>query len=149
MDNLKPISNPNEIPEGFSRVDPNAAGAASGGGGGGGGAGGGSNNREEQMQMILEQALTSDALARLRRIKLVKDVTTVEKTIVSMVMTGKLLEPITEGKLIEMLERSNMAKASSSAASFSTTNKKGSISIQRKKCAFDSDDDDNNDDDLM
>jgi programmed cell death protein 5 len=95
-------------------------------------------------QAILEQALTSDALARLRRIKLVKPDRAVqlENVIASMAMSGKLTGPINEGKLIEMLERGSRSSSSSSSA-------ERTISIQRKKYAFDSDDDDDNDDDLM
>lgn len=132
MENLQPVTNVDELPDGFSSVDPNATTAAASGGGG-------EPNREEQTQAILVQALTPDALSRLRRIKLVKEknVLALEKTIVSMAMTGKLPGPITEGKLIEMLERISMK---------SDREHNGKISIQRKKCAFDSDDDDNDDD---
>jgi programmed cell death protein 5 len=63
MDNLAPV-NPDELPDGYSVADPNAA-------------AGGNNQqkssegqqKEQQKQAVLEQALTTDALARLRRIK--------------------------------------------------------------------------------
>ena len=96
---------------------------------------------EEQKQAILEQALTPDALARLRRIKLVKaeKAAKVENAIAAMAMSGKLPGRINEGKLIEMLERGN-----ASASKQNDTQ----ISIQRKIYDLDSDDDDDNDDDL-
>lgn len=97
--------------------------------------------KQQQKQAILEQALTSDALARLRRIKLVKNVDALENGIVNMAMTGKLPGQITEGKLIEMLERINPQNRADQKAA-------NTIQIQRKKYAFDSDDDDDNDDDL-
>ena len=134
MDHLQPASiDPSDLPEGFST---------------GGGAGGNSEAAskqaaaEEQRQAILEQVLTPDALARLRRIKLVKQAKAeqLEKAIVSMAMTGKLPGTISEDKLIEMLERGNRQGASN--------DKGGSISIQRKSYAMDSDDEDDNDDDM-
>jgi programmed cell death protein 5 len=97
--------------------------------------------KQQQKQAILEQALTSDALARLRRIKLVKNVDSLENGIVSMAVSGKLPGPITEGKLIEMLERINPQNRESNKAA-------NTIQIQRKKYAFDSDDEDDNDDDV-
>ena len=57
--------------------------------------------------------------------------------IVSMAMTGKLPGRINEGKLIEMLEGIGAKQQATS------------ISIQRKRYAFDSDDEDDNDDDLL
>lgn len=137
MDNLAPANiDPSELPEGFKAAAPSGGGRSGGGGDDQEGAA-----AEEQRQSILQQALTPDALARLRRIKLVKEdkVKKVENGIIGMAMNGKLPGRITEGKLIEMLERGS-AKESQ---------KQASISIQRKKYAFDSDDDDDNDDDLM
>ena len=135
MDNLAPANiDPSELPEGFKAAAP------PGGSGGGGG-----NDQgvaaEEQRQHILQQALTPEALARLRRIKLVKEGTAkkVENGIIAMAMNGKLPGQINEGKLIEMLERGSAQESKNQT----------SISIQRKKYAFDSDDDDDNDDDLM
>ncbi|GKY91585.1 hypothetical protein MPSEU_000130400 [Mayamaea pseudoterrestris] len=132
MDNLQPADiDPSELPEGFSA--PNAS----------------KNNAaqqqaqaaEEQRDAILSQVLSPEALARLRRIKLVKQAKAeqVEKTIVSMAMSGKLPGTISEDKLIEMLERGNRQGASKET---------NSISIQRKQYAMDSDDENDNDDDL-
>lgn len=134
MDNLQPVTDvdPSVLPEGFttggasspSATDPQKPAA------------------EEQKQSILEQALTPDALARLRRIKLVKadKATAVENAIASMALSGKLPGPISEAKLIEMLERRGATEDKSSSSS---------ISFQRKKYAMDSDSEDDNDDDLM
>jgi len=123
---------PDEIPEGFTT-----------------GVGSGatdqqteSQKRELQRRAILEQALTPEALARLGTIRLVKPdkVTTVERNIVSMAMSGKLTGKINEGKLIEMLE--------GISARSNTTNT--TIHIQRKKYAFESEDDgEDDDDDIM
>jgi programmed cell death protein 5 len=154
MNNLQPVSDldPSDLPEGFTTV-PGAAGSPlnhSGSGGGTGAASAGSRQQQQadadaQKQAILEQALTPDALARLRRIKLVKMEKAVhlENVIASMALSGKLPGQINEGKLIEMLERGSRGAAASSAASERT------IRIERKKYALDSDDDDDNDDDLM
>jgi programmed cell death protein 5 len=132
MENLAPVSklDPSELPQGFTATDPNASGPQNS-----------STSQDQQKEGILEQALTPEALERLRRIKLVKaeKVTRLENAIVAMAMSGKLPDRINEGKLIEMLERGN-AKQSSATAN--------SISIQRKKYALDSDDEDDNDDDL-
>ena len=100
---------------------------------------------KEQKQMVMEQACTSEALARLGRIRLVKPdkAAAVENMIVSMAMQGKLPGRINEGKLIEILERGSMSKNSASQE------KAQRISIQRKQYAMDSDDDDDNDDDLL
>ncbi|KAI2505883.1 hypothetical protein MHU86_8579 [Fragilaria crotonensis] len=97
--------------------------------------------RQAQKDAILQQALTPDALERLRRIKLVKaeKATAVENLISSMAIQGKLPGRINEGRLIEMLEGLGARQSSSSNSK---------INIQRKQYAFDSDDDDN-DDDLM
>jgi programmed cell death protein 5 len=65
MDNLAPANvKPEELPAGFS-ADPNAAAAASSG------ANAEAQGKEEQKQAILQQALAPDALARLRRIKVI------------------------------------------------------------------------------
>eukprot|EP00586_Coscinodiscus_wailesii_P023179 CAMPEP_0172509710 /NCGR_PEP_ID=MMETSP1066-20121228/222328_1 /TAXON_ID=671091 /ORGANISM="Coscinodiscus wailesii, Strain CCMP2513" /LENGTH=141 /DNA_ID=CAMNT_0013288323 /DNA_START=194 /DNA_END=619 /DNA_ORIENTATION=+ len=131
---------PSQIPEGFSAVDPSApAGAAS---------------QQSQMpqkaeaearkQAILEQALTIEALERLRRIKLVKPerAVKIESSIVSMAMQGRLPGKINEGRLIEMLEGLIGGERQREPEA-------GKISIQRKKYAFDSDEDDDDDEDLM
>jgi len=135
-----------EIPEGFTAADPNnSSAAAAGGGGGGGGAAAQAEAAEAQREAILQQALTPDALARLRRIKLVKPdkAKAVENAIASMAMQGRLPGQINEGKLVEMLERGAGAGAAGAKAGG------GNVSIQRKKYAFDSDDDDDDDDDLL
>jgi programmed cell death protein 5 len=130
--------NPGELPDGFSTADPNNP-------GGGGPANGGDQQKQqiqEQKQMVLEQACTREALARLGRIKLVKPdkAAQVENTIVSMAMQGKLPGKISEDKLIEILERGNRKSAAG---------EQSGIKIQRKKYAFDSDDDDDDDEDLL
>lgn len=62
MDNLAPANvDPGELPDGFTSADPNAA--ASGAGANA------DQGKEDQKQAVLQQALTPDALARLRRIK--------------------------------------------------------------------------------
>lgn len=96
---------------------------------------------EEQRRMILEQACTQEALARLGRIRMVREskAKAIENSIVSMALAGKLPMKIDEAKMIEILER-GIAQASS--------NQEGQISIQRKKYAFDSDDENEDDDDL-
>jgi programmed cell death protein 5 len=129
MENLQPADiDPSELPEGFSR------GPASGN------TGDAASQQDEQKQAILQQALTPDALARLRRIKLVKKekAEQVENVIASMAMSGKLPGQISEDKLIEMLERGNRKNASSNEAS-------GVINIQRKNYAMDSDEEDDDD----
>lgn len=129
QNNFEPVTklNPNDLPEGFSVQDPAAksSGAAAA-------------NEEQQLrkEAILAQALTSSALERLRRIKLVRSVESVERTILQ--MAPRLTERISEDKLIELLERGNRKQPQAS-----------SISIQRKKYNIDSDDDDDNDDDLL
>ena len=149
MNNLQPVSDldPSDLPEGFTTV-PGAAGSPLKSGSGGGAGGQQQQQQAEadaQKQAILEQVLTPDALARLRRIKLVKMEKAVhlENVIAGMALSGKLPGQINEGKLIEMLERGSRSAAASSAASERT------IRIERKKYAFDSDDDDDNDDDLL
>lgn len=72
MDNLAPANvAPEELPEGFTSADPNAPPAAAAGG-----ANAEAQGKEEQKQAVLQQALTSDALARLRRIKVCTTVRT-------------------------------------------------------------------------
>jgi DNA-binding TFAR19-related protein (PDSD5 family) len=137
MDNFQPVSkvDPNELPEGFSVRDPNAKTAA-----GTGGPGGEDQQHELQKEAILAQALTTNALERLRRIKLVRSVDAVERAILQ--MAPRLTERINEGKLIEMLERGNRSKQQAAQQA-------SAISIQRKKYNIDTDDEDDNDDDLM
>lgn len=96
---------------------------------------------KEQRQLILEQACTQEALARLGRIRMVREskALSVENAIISMAMQNKLPGRITEAKLIEMLERGN-AKNSGGEAQ---------ISIQRKRYAFDSDEEDDDDEELL
>ena len=95
---------------------------------------------QEQRKMILEQACTQEALARLGRIRMVREskAKAVENSIVSMALQGKLPGRISEDKLIEILERGNSQKGG--------TQEHGQINIQRKRYAFDSDDDDDDDD---
>jgi programmed cell death protein 5 len=139
MENFSP-ANVGELPEGFSAVNPN--------GGPGGGGGGEANFKKqaalEQKQMILEQALDSQALARLGRIRMVKPekAASVENAIISMAMQGKLPGKINEGKLVEILERRERQAAGSSASG------SGGIQIQRKRYSLDSDDDEDDDDDV-
>jgi len=136
-----------EVPDGFSLAGP--GGSSAGGGGGGGSAAAAANNqaqqqRDAQRQSILEQAMTPDALARLRRVKLVKKdrATAVESMIANMALQGKIDTKVTEGKLIEMLEGIVGAQQQKEGNS-------AKISFQRKKYTFDSDEDDDNDDDLL
>lgn len=139
MDNLSADVKPDEIPEGFTSA---GAGTSSTGAAAGGEKQTEAQQRDAQRQAVLEQAMTPEALARLRRVKLVKadKAARVEATITSMAMQGRLPGPINEGKLIEIMEGLD-AKQSSAGS--------GKINIQRKKYAFDSDDDDDNDDDLL
>jgi programmed cell death protein 5 len=139
------VVDPSELPDGFTTVDPNDQHSSS------------SHHPhqhdelqrqamiQEQKQMILEQAMDSDALARLGRIKMVKPdkAAMVENTIIAMTMQGRLPPDgrITEGKLIEILERSHRKEATAA------TQSSNSINIQRKNYAMDSDDDDDDDDD--
>lgn len=64
-----PISDiaPSEIPEGFTFADP--TGSAAGGGAPSPSSNDAAAQREAQRQAILEQAMTPEALARLRRVK--------------------------------------------------------------------------------
>ena len=139
MDNFAPANvGMDELPEGFTAVNPN-------------GGPGNANDAEfkkqaiqEQKQMILEQAMDSQALARLGRIRLVKPekAAAVENTIVSMAMQGKLPGKINEGKLVEILERKSRAEAVAAQKG------SGGIQIQRKRYSLDSDDEDDDDDDI-
>eukprot|EP00429_Kryptoperidinium_foliaceum_P010347 CAMPEP_0176004094 /NCGR_PEP_ID=MMETSP0120_2-20121206/1514_1 /TAXON_ID=160619 /ORGANISM="Kryptoperidinium foliaceum, Strain CCMP 1326" /LENGTH=118 /DNA_ID=CAMNT_0017336761 /DNA_START=120 /DNA_END=473 /DNA_ORIENTATION=+ len=99
---------------------------------------------DEQRRMILEQACTQEALARLGRIRMVREskAKAIENSIVSMALSGKLPGKINEAKMIEILER----QGSGGAAAPGGGNDK-SISIQRKRYAFDSDEDDDDDED--
>lgn len=152
--NLQPVLNvdPSDLPKGFTMTNPN--GNTSGAGAGSGSAMASSSSQqqqadEESKQMILEQVLTLDAIARLNRIKLVKPdkVRMVTNAICAMASAGQIPGPITEGKLIEMLERRNRNTKSSTTTT--TTNTSNGIHIERKRYAMDSDDDlDDNDDDL-
>eukprot|EP00536_Pseudo-nitzschia_multiseries_P000275 jgi/Psemu1/62546/estExt_Genemark1.C_40049 len=140
MDKFAPATvGADELPDGFTQANPH------------GGASGGNSEAEfkqlaiqEQKQMILEQAMDSQALARLGRIRLVKPqkAADIEKTIVSMAMQGKLPGKINEGKLVEILERKSRAEAQ--AAESASHN----IQIQRKRYSMDSDDEDDDDDDI-
>lgn len=62
--------------------------------------------------------------------------------IANMALQGQMDSKITEGKLIEMLERIEREQAKKKGDT-------GKINIQRKKYNFDSDSDDDNDDDLL
>eukprot|EP00549_Striatella_unipunctata_P025179 CAMPEP_0118695656 /NCGR_PEP_ID=MMETSP0800-20121206/13329_1 /TAXON_ID=210618 ORGANISM="Striatella unipunctata, Strain CCMP2910" /NCGR_SAMPLE_ID=MMETSP0800 /ASSEMBLY_ACC=CAM_ASM_000638 /LENGTH=142 /DNA_ID=CAMNT_0006594515 /DNA_START=88 /DNA_END=516 /DNA_ORIENTATION=+ len=130
----------NEVPEGFTTADP--TGKSSGNNGSSDFAASKKAAAAAQKESILEQALTPEALARLRRVKLVKPETAamVERKIVSMALQGALTTRCNEGKVIEMLEGLVGEKQKAAAPK---------ISIQRKRYAFDDDDDDDNDDDLL
>jgi programmed cell death protein 5 len=135
MDNLNASAvSPGELPEGFSTADPNNPSQPN--------AGEQQNQQvQDQRRMVLEQACTREALARLGRIKLVKPekAMSVENSIVSMAMQGKLPGRINEDKLIEILERGSLKKSGRQEQA-------QKISIERKRYAFDSDDDDDDDD---
>jgi len=137
--NVSDDISPSELPDGFTPADPSGHAAAPRAGGGGNDA---AAARTAQRQSVLEQSMTSDALARLRRVKLVKPerVAGVEAMIENMALNGKLQTKVSESKLIEMLEGIVGAQARKAGKDA------GKISIQRKKYAFDSDDDDDDDD---
>ena len=148
MDKLSPATvGANELPDGFTQMNPNGGGAA---GTGGVGDSGGDNNKQmqiqQQKQMILEQAMDLQALARLGRIRLVKPqkAAEIENTIVSMAMQGKLPGKINEGKLVEILERKSRQEARMSANAGASSG----IQIQRKRYSLDSDDEEDDDDDV-
>ena len=164
---------PKDLPAGFTLQDPhgrnntNSAGAGTNA----------SMQQQQQKQNILEQVMEPDALARLRRIQLVKPqkATMLENAIIQLATTNKLTEPISDGKFIEMLERQaaqdsrhnhnmrnnantndhnnnhpdNATTTALSSSSNKIINSSSGISIRRKKYAIDSDDDDDNDDDLL
>lgn len=115
-----------ELPEGFSF---------------GGSAGKDEDNGDEarnlQRSMILEQACTKEALARLGRIRMVKEsrAKAIENSIVSMAMQGRLPGRIDEAKLIQILEGDSANRSKRVEASTK-------ISIQRKRYDSDSDEDD-------
>ncbi len=121
-----------ELPEGFT-LDGNASGESE--------QQQKAQQMEEQRRVILEQACTQEALARLGRIRMVREskAKAIENSIVSMALSGKLPMKIDEAKMIEILER-GIAQQSSS--------QEGQINIQRKRYAFDSDEESDNDDDL-
>mmetsp|Transcript_13147 Transcript_13147/g.27634 ORF Transcript_13147/g.27634 Transcript_13147/m.27634 type:complete len:145 (+) Transcript_13147:226-660(+) len=144
MDKFSPATvGANELPDGFTQTNPNGGGAGAAGGGNSG-----ENSKQmqiqQQKQMILEQAMDLQALARLGRIRLVKPqkAAEIENTIVSMAMQGKLPGKINEGKLVEILERKSRQEARLSE------NASSGIQIQRKRYSLDSDDDDDDDDDV-
>ena len=89
--NFQPVSNitAEELPDGFQLVNP-AAGTTSNE------PASSSSSQQEQKMAILEQAMTSEALARLNRIRMVnsKKATQVENVVVQMAMSGKLPGPI-------------------------------------------------------
>jgi programmed cell death protein 5 len=89
MDNFGPSNvKPEDLPDGVTAANPNSPSSV------------GANSEaefkkqaiREQKQMILDQAIDSEALARLGRIKMVKPnrVASVENTIVRMAVQGKL-----------------------------------------------------------
>ena len=94
---------------------------------------------DEQKKAILEQACTQEALARLGRIRMVREenAKAIENTIVSMALSGKLPGKITESKMIEILERGGSSKP-----------QERQINIQRKRYAFDSSDEESDDGDV-
>jgi programmed cell death protein 5 len=120
--------------------------------------------QQQQKQSILEQVMEPDALARLRRIQMVKPqrAKMLENAMIQLASSNQLTEPISDGKFVEMLERQvaqenrNNAKrndannvTNDTSSSLEHINSSSGISIQRKKYAMDSDDDDDNDDDLL
>jgi programmed cell death protein 5 len=158
---------PNDLPAGFTLQDPHGGNAH--------------NNsalqqqqlqQQQQKQSILEQVMEPDALARLRRIQLVKPqkAAMLENAILQLATTNQLTEPLSDGKFVEMLERQialehrrnhhnnaankngnddTTATTEMSSSSNNNINSSSGISIRRKKYAIDSDDDDDNDDDLL
>lgn len=93
--------------------------------------------RQQQRSMILEQACTKEALARLGRIRMVKEsrAKAIEDSIVAMALQGRLPGRIDEAKLIQILEGDSQSRSKRSEGS-------SKISIQRKRYDSDSDDDD-------
>lgn len=94
---------------------------------------------DEQRRAILEQACTQEALARLGRIRMVREskAKTIENSIVSMALSGKLPGKINEARMIEILERGNAGPSRT---------QEHQINIQRKRYAFDSSDDESDGD---
>ena len=160
---------PNDLPAGFTLQDPHHNGGNTNISNGSTATNASMQQQQQQKQSMLEQVMEPDALARLRRIQLVKPqkATMLENAILQLATTNKLSEPISDGKFVEMLERQiaqehrRSAHAStrndnddttatlSSTSSASNINSSSGISIRRKKYAIDSDDDDENDDDLL
>mmetsp|Transcript_3115 Transcript_3115/g.4020 ORF Transcript_3115/g.4020 Transcript_3115/m.4020 type:complete len:115 (+) Transcript_3115:36-380(+) len=94
--------------------------------------------QEEQKKTILKQMLTTEALERLGRVKLVRQekAQVLEMKLIQMALKGELQKQVTEDQLIFMLEKSTNEQA----------NKK--ITYKRRG-VVDDDDDDDNDDDLF
>lgn len=132
---------PSDLPDGFTLEGP---GQAFEGSGGRSRATDRTAEQDAQRQAILEQVMTPGALARLRRVKIVKKerALAIEVMIANMVMQKKMDSKVTEGKLIEMLEEIVVAQHQKQGDA-------SKISIQRKKYTFDSDDEDDDDDDLL
>lgn len=152
MENLNAVD-PGELPEGFTTTDPNnpSASSSSQGHQQPNDAAFKKQAVEEQKQMILEQAMDREALARLSRIKMVKPqkAAQVENAIVAQAMSGNLPGRISEAKLIEILERKERATAIAQRGSGSGAGSGGGgggIQIQRKRYNMDSDDDEDDDD---
>jgi programmed cell death protein 5 len=131
MDQLQPVSNvdPQDLPAGFTMQNPHGPTAAT-----------------PDQPSPLEQLMEPEALARLRRIQLVKPekAKRVEQAILQLARSSQLPGRITDGKLVELLERSVVTEHRAAAA-----NGARSISIQRKKYSGMDSDDDDNDDDLL
>lgn len=88
--------------------------------------------QQAQQQSILKQILTPAAHERLNRVKLVRDLASLETRLVEMAVKGELSAQITESQLISMLEKGQSTQPK--------------IRFDRKHHM---DDDDDNDDDLM
>ena len=119
-----------ELPEGFTVATGSSANDDSGQK---------STQVDEQKKVILEQACTQEALARLGRIRMVREenAKAIANSIVSMALSGKLPGKITESKMIEILERGGSSKP-----------QERQINIQRKRYAFDSSDEESDDGDV-
>ena len=132
MDHLQPVSkvDPQDLPAGFTMQNPHGSAVAEG----------------APQQQPMEQFMEPDALTRLRRIQLVNPdkAKRVEQAILQLARSGQLQGRISDGKLVELLERS-VASAQRAGAGSSAR----SISIQRKKYSGMDSDDDDNDDDLL
>jgi programmed cell death protein 5 len=159
--NMQPTSiDLQDLPAGFTATDPYGGSSSSSSNNHRDGDTSQQQNQERQDQIkesVLSQALTPDALERLRRIKLVKPTKAIqiENSIASLAISGQLSGRITDAKLIEMIERQNAVSSTTPSSSSSSSllssrtdaTSTTAISFQRKKYANDSDDD--NDDDLM